>query len=97
MPHQCGSRAAKVAFTSFVAARRRLSRVMKCRRTCRNAASDCSPVFTIARIPMFVPNANTSSSSRLRSVSPVDHLAGGHRGELGREVGEEPHCNHGPI
>src|SRR5690606_12116341 len=36
-PHQCGSRASKVALTSLAIARRRLSRVMKCGYTSRSA------------------------------------------------------------
>lgn len=65
-PHQAASRAAKVALTSLVTAARRLSTVMKCRRTCLSAASlsPCSPVDTIARMPMFVPSANSASSRR---------------------------------
>src|SRR5512144_1262717 len=46
VPHQAGSRASNVALTSFAIARRRLSRVMKCRRTCRSAARPRWPART---------------------------------------------------
>ncbi|OKI06784.1 hypothetical protein AMK13_15210 [Streptomyces sp. CB02056] len=61
-PHHAVSRAAKVEFTSLVTAARRLSTVMKCRSAA--SLSPCSPVATIARMPMFVPSAKRASRRR---------------------------------
>jgi len=78
-PHHAGSRASRVALTTVVTARRRFSRVTKVARTCRSSASPtpCSPVMAICRMPMFVPSANSTSSSRRFSVprSSISRLA----------------------
>ena len=70
-PHHCGSRASSVALTTVVIAARRFSRVTKVERTCRSSDSPtpCSPVTAICRMPMFVPSANSTSSSRRLKVA----------------------------
>ncbi|MBF6454810.1 hypothetical protein [Nocardia cyriacigeorgica] len=68
-----------------------LSRVTKCRRTCRSVASvsSCSPVFTIALMPMLVPNGEQHQQQPLPQRVAVHRLTRGHRHELRREVGQE--------
>lgn len=70
-PHQAASRAANVALTKVAIAPRRLSRETYMRRTWRSAASlsPCPPVLTIRLMPMFVPSAKSTSSSRRRSTA----------------------------
>jgi hypothetical protein len=65
-PHHSGSRASRVALTTVVTAARRFSRVTKVARMWRSSASPtpCSPVTAICRMPMLVPSANSTSSSR---------------------------------
>jgi hypothetical protein len=72
-PHHRLSRAARVALTSLVTARRRLSRFTHSRRIRRRAAS-VSPLSSPARsmtclMPMLVPRANSTSSRRRRRVA----------------------------
>nr|WP_286246887.1 hypothetical protein [Streptomyces graminofaciens] len=70
-PHHCSSRTVKVALTNFTSADRRLARLTNRCRVLRSTASDslCLPVATTRLMPMFVPSANSTSSSRQHRTS----------------------------